>query len=284
MWRWPRNGGGIGTYWGKVRSIGEKVKTGQTCGIIPFIHVMDGLTLAIQPRLAAPRLGGGLSRHHPSGDRGVPGNPQGLRRFQPQGPQPASRHQHHRRIHGSGARRRDVRPKSPKTGEVLREVNARQLWQRILETRLQTGEPYILNIDAVNRALPKHQRELGLKVNTSNLCSEITLPTGIDHRGKDRTAVCCLSSLNIETWDQWARRAGLRRRRAAHARQCADQTSSRPRPTAWSGPSIPPLRERSVGLGVMGFHSFLQSKGIPMESAMAKSWNLRIFKKITPRS
>src|SRR6185312_8703644 len=82
--------------------------------------------------------------------------------------------------------------KSPKTGEVLREVNARQLWQRILETRLQTGEPYILNIDHVNRALPKHQRELGLKVNTSNLCSEITLPTGIDHLGKDRTAVCCL--------------------------------------------------------------------------------------------
>ena len=72
--------------------------------------------------------------------------------------------------------------RSPKTDEVLREVNARQLWQRILETRLQTGEPYILNIDAVNRALPKHQRELGLKVNTSNLCSEITLPTGIDHR------------------------------------------------------------------------------------------------------
>ena len=121
------------------------------------------------------------------------------------------------------ARRRDVRPASPKTGEVLREVNARQLWQRILETRLQTGEPYILNIDAVNRALPKHQRELGLKVNTSNLCSEITLPTGIDHTGKDRTAVCCLSSLNIETWDQWAEDRRLRRGRAAHARQCADQ-------------------------------------------------------------
>ena len=92
---------------------------------------------------------------------------------------------------------------------MLREVNARQLWQRILETRLQTGEPYILNIDAVNRALPKHQRELGLKVNTSNLCSEITLPTGIDHDGKERTAVCCLSSLNIETWDQWAEDEGF---------------------------------------------------------------------------
>ena len=76
-----------------------------------------------------------------------------------------------------------------------------QLWQRILETRLQTGEPYLLFIDTVNRALPKHQRELGLKVSTSNLCSEITLPTGIDHRDEERTAVCCLSSLNIETWD-----------------------------------------------------------------------------------
>ena len=92
---------------------------------------------------------------------------------------------------------------------MLREVNARELWQRILETRLQTGEPYILNIDAVNRALPKHQRELGLKVNTSNLCSEITLPTGMDHDGKERTAVCCLSSLNIETWDQWAENEGF---------------------------------------------------------------------------
>src|SRR5258707_12136242 len=88
----------------------------------------------------------------------------------------------------------------PKDQQVLREVNARQLWQRILETRLQTGEPYILNIDAVNRALPKHQRELGLKVNTSNLCSEITLPTGIYHRGEDRTAVFCRSSLNSESW------------------------------------------------------------------------------------
>ena len=85
----------------------------------------------------------------------------------------------------------------------MREVDARQLWQRILETRLQTGEPYLLFIDAVNRALPKHQRELGLKVSTSNLCSEITLPTGIDHRDEERTAVCCLSSLNVETWDDW---------------------------------------------------------------------------------
>ena len=169
--------------------------------------------------------------------------------------------------------------KSPKTGEVLREVNARQLWQRILETRLQTGEPYILNIDAVNRALPKHQRELGLKVNTSNLCSEITLPTGIDHTGTDRTAVCCLSSLNIETWDQWAEAEGF----VEDVLRMLDNVLTSFIETAPDGmerAKYSALRERSVGLGVMGFHSFLQSKSIPMESAMAKSWNLRIFKKI----
>ncbi len=105
------------------------------------------------------------------------------------------------------ARRRIVPSacEAPRTGKVLREIDARQLWQRILEIRLQTGEPYILYIDTVNRAMPKHQRELGLKVDTSNLCSEIMLPTGTDHVGKERTAVCCLSSLNIETWDQWAK-------------------------------------------------------------------------------
>ncbi len=170
--------------------------------------------------------------------------------------------------------------KSPKTGEVLREVDARQLWQRILETRLQTGEPYILNIDAVNRALPKHQRELGLKVNTSNLCSEITLPTGIDHDGKERTAVCCLSSLNIETWDQWGDDTTL----VEDVLRMLDNVLTsfiETAPDSMKRAKYSALRERSVGLGVMGFHSFLQAKSIPLESAMmAKSWNLRIFRKI----
>ena len=218
------NGGGIGTYWGKVRSIGEKVKTGQTSGIIPFIHVMDGLTLAIsQGSLRRGSAAVYLDITHPEIEefleiRKATGdfNRKGLNL--------------HHGINITDEFMHAVQDnkmfglKSPKTGEVMREVNARQLWQRILETRLQTGEPYILNIDAVNRALPKHQRELGLKVNTSNLCSEITLPTGIDHLGNDRTAVCCLSSLNIETWDQWSERgARLCRRCAAHVGQCPDQ-------------------------------------------------------------
>jgi len=186
------NGGGIGTYWGKVRSIGEKVKGGVTSGIIPFIHVMDGLTLAIsQGSLRRGSAAVYLDIHHPeieefleirkaSGDF----NRKGLNL--------------HHGINITDAFMQAVKDnalfalRSPKSGETVREVNARQLWQRILETRLQTGEPYLLFIDAVNRALPKHQRELGLKVSTSNLCSEITLPTGVDHRDKSapRSAAC----------------------------------------------------------------------------------------------
>jgi ribonucleoside-diphosphate reductase alpha chain len=273
------NGGGIGTYWGKVRSIGEKVKTGQTSGIIPFIHVMDGLTLAISQGslrrgsaavyldISHPEIEEFLEIRKASGDF----NRKGLNL--------------HHGINITDEFMLAVRDnamfglKSPKTGEVLREVNARQLWQRILETRLQTGEPYILNIDAVNRALPKHQRELGLKVNTSNLCSEITLPTGIDHTGADRTAVCCLSSLNIETWDQWAETEGF----IEDVLRMLDNVLSsfiENAPDSMQRAKYSALRERSVGLGVMGFHSFLQSMSIPMESAMAKAWNLRIFKKI----
>ncbi|HWX90968.1 MAG TPA: ribonucleoside-diphosphate reductase subunit alpha [Rhizomicrobium sp.] len=273
------NGGGIGTYWGKVRSIGEKVKTGKTSGIIPFIHVMDGLTLAISQGslrrgsaavyldITHPEIEEFLEIRKASGDF----NRKGLNL--------------HHGINITDEFMDCVKEgkmfglKSPKDQQVLREVNARELWQRILETRLQTGEPYILNIDAVNRALPKHQRELGLKVNTSNLCSEITLPTGVDHDGKERTAVCCLSSLNIETWDQWNETEGF----VEDVLRMLDNVLTSFIETAPAGmerAKYSALRERSVGLGVMGFHSFLQMKNIPLESAMAKSWNLRIFKKI----
>ena len=273
------NGGGIGTYWGQVRSIGESVKGGETSGIIPFIHVMDGLTLAIsQGSLRRGSAAVYLDVHHPeieefleirkaSGDF----NRKGLNL--------------HHGINITDAFMQAVKNdamfplRSPKTNEVLREVNARQLWQRILETRLQTGEPYLLFIDTVNSALPKHQRELGLKVSTSNLCSEITLPTGTDHRGEDRTAVCCLSSLNVETWEQWCDEPRFIEdilrfldNVLTHFIEVAPEGMKRARYAA--------LRERSVGLGIMGFHSFLQAKGIPFESALAKSLNLKMFRKI----
>ena len=274
------NGGGIGTYWGQVRSIGEAVKgAGETSGIIPFIHVMDGLTLAIsQGSLRRGSAAVYLDIHHPeieefleirkaSGDF----NRKGLNL--------------HHGINITDEFMAAVRDgtmfglKSPKSGAVLREVDARQLWQRILETRLQTGEPYLLYIDTVNRALPKHQRELGLKVTTSNLCSEITLATGMDHRDQERTAVCCLASLNVETWDEWADVPGL----IEDVMRFLDNVLTHfitVAPDSMAHARYSAMRERSVGLGVMGFHSLLQQRGIPFESALAKSWNLRIFKKI----
>jgi ribonucleoside-diphosphate reductase alpha chain len=172
------NGGGIGTYWGHVRSIGEAVRGGETSGIIPFIHVMDGLTLAIsQGSLRRGSAAVYLDIHHPEIE-------EFLEIRKPSGDFNRKGLNLHHGINVTDAFMQAVRDgarfplRSPKTNAVVREVDARQLWQRILETRLQTGEPYLLFIDAVNRAMPRHQRELGLKVSTSNLCSESTLTTG----------------------------------------------------------------------------------------------------------
>jgi ribonucleoside-diphosphate reductase alpha chain len=273
------SGGGIGTYWGQVRSIGEKVKGGVTSGIIPFIHVMDGLTLAIsQGSLRRGSAAVYLDIHHPEIEEFLE-----IRKASGDFNRKSLNLHHGINVTdefmnavGAGAM---FALRSPKNNEVIREIDARQLWQRILETRLQTGEPYLLFIDTVNRALPRHQRELGLKVSTSNLCSEITLPTGVDHRGEERTAVCCLSSVNFEMWDQWKDEPGFIEdvmrfldNVLTHFITVAPDGMKRARYAA--------LRERSVGLGVMGFHSFLQAKGIPLESALAKSFNLNMFRKL----
>lgn len=274
------NGGGIGTYWGEVRSIGEQVKgSGQTSGIMPFVHVMDGLTLAIsQGSLRRGSAAVYLDVHHPEIE-------EFLEIRKPSGDFNRKALNLHHGINITDefmqavAEGRDFGLKSPKTGEVLRRVDARGLWQRILETRLQTGEPYLLFIDTVNRDMAAHQKKLGLKVSTSNLCSEITLPTGVDVDGKERTAVCCLSSLNIETWAEWNDEpefiedvARFLDNVLTYFIEAAPEGMSRARYSA--------LNERSIGLGVMGFHSFLQGQGIPLESAPAKSWNLKIFRHI----
>jgi ribonucleoside-diphosphate reductase alpha chain len=169
--------------------------------------------------------------------------------------------------------------RSPKTQEPLKHVNARKLWQKILELRLQTGEPYIIFSDTVNAQLPKHQRELGLKVRQSNLCSEIMLHTGLDHNGQERTAVCCLSSLNAEKFLEWEKDERFLEDVFRFLDNVLEDFIQRA-PPEMSHAVYAAMRERSVGLGLMGFHSFLQSLGVPMESAMAKVWNLRMFKHI----
>jgi ribonucleoside-diphosphate reductase alpha chain len=169
--------------------------------------------------------------------------------------------------------------RSPKDQSERGRVDARALFQKLVETRLATGEPYIVFADHVNSTMPKHHRDLGLKVSTSNLCSEITLPTGRDHLGNDRTAVCCLSSLNLETWDQWKDVPGVVEDIMRFLDNVLQDYIDRHEP-GMERAAYSAGRERSVGLGVMGFHSFLQARGIAFEGAMAKSWNLRMFKQI----
>jgi ribonucleoside-diphosphate reductase alpha chain len=272
------NGGGIGTYWGGVRSIGEKVKgQGQTSGIIPFIRVMDSLTLAIsQGSLRRGSAAVYLDIHHPEIE-------EFLEIRKPSGDFNRKSLNLHHGINITDEFMEAVRDgvpfglRSPKTREIVREVDARALWQKVLEIRLQTGEPYLIFSDTVNRAMPQHQRELGLEVRQSNLCSEIMLHTGVDHLGNDRTAVCCLSSVNAEKFLEWRQEPkfieDVMRFLDNVLQDFIDSAPGSMDPAVYSA-----RRERSVGLGLMGFHSLLQSQNVPFESALAKSWNMRLFK------
>lgn len=271
------NGGGIGTYWGSVRSIGEKIgRAGKTSGIIPFIRVMDSLTLAIsQGSLRRGSAAVYLDIHHPEIE-------EFLEIRKPSGDfNRKSLNLHHglnitdefMEAVASGS---EFGLRSPHTGLVIKTVNARKIWQKILEMRLQTGEPYMVFSDTVNKALAPHQREAGLKVQQSNLCAEIMLATGKDKYDQDRTAVCCLSSLNAERWDEWKDQEGF----IEDIMRFLDnvlESFIRNAPDKMSQAKYSAARERSVGLGLMGFHSLLQSKSIPFESAMAKSFNNRMF-------
>ena len=273
-------GGGIGTYWGNVRGIGEPVGlNGKTSGIIPFVRVMDSLTLAIsQGSLRRGSAACYLDISHPEIE-------EFLEIRKPSGDFNRKALNLHHGVLLTDAFMEAVRDGSewnllsPKDQSVRATVDARSLFQKLVETRLATGEPYIIFADHVNKAMPKHHRDLGLKVSTSNLCSEITLPTGRDHLGNDRTAVCCLSSLNLEMWDQWKDEKGFVEDVMRFLDNVLSDFIARAEP-GMERAAYSAARERSVGLGVMGFHSFLQARGLPFEGAMAKSWNLRMFKQI----
>ncbi len=274
-------GGGIGSYWGNLRSIGEKIgRVGKTSGIIPFIKVMDSLTMAIsQGSLRRGSAACYLPIDHPEIEEFIE-----MRR--PTGGDPNRRTLNlHHGVLVSDAFMRAVETnsqwalKSPKDGTVQSTVSARNLWIRLLTARVETGEPYIIFIDTVNRLIPQHHKLAGLNVKTSNLCSEITLPTGLDKDGKERTAVCCLSSLNLETYDEWKDNKDF----VMDVMKFLDNVLSdfiNRAPESFHNAKYSAARERSVGLGVMGFHSFLQKNSIPLESVMSKVWNNKIFKHI----
>ncbi len=274
------NGGGIGTYWGDLREIGRPAGlNGKTSGIIPFVKIQDSLTQGINQGgvrrgsaaayldISHPEIQEFVAIRKPTGDfnrkalnlhHGVLITDEFMNCVDKGEPFPL---------------------RSPMDGTIVKEIDARELFQQIVETRLETGEPYIIFIDRVNESRPAHHVKLNLMVSTSNLCSEITLPTGRDHLGRQRSAVCCLSSLNLNHWDEWNGDDFF----YEDIYRFLDNVMSdyiRKAPEGMRNAIYSAWRERSVGLGVMGFHSFLQSHSIPWESVPAKSFNRMIFKKI----
>ena len=164
--------------------------------------------------------------------------------------------------------------KDPHTNEVRDKVSARELWQRILEIRMQTGEPYLHFIDTSNSEMPEFQKKLGLSIKQSNLCSEIILPTD-----KERTAVCCLSSVNLEYYDEW-KNDPLFLADIAEMLDNVLQYFIDNAPAAIGRAKYSAERERSIGIGALGFHAYLQGRNIAWESALATSANVKIFKHI----
>ncbi len=274
-------GGGIGSYWGNLRSINESVRgNGKTSGIIPFIKVMDSMTLAIsQGSLRRGSAAVYLPIDHPEIEEFID-----IRRPTGGDPNRKALNVHHavvipdefmHAVENDG----NWCLRSPKDRSPIRTIKARDLWVKLLTTRVETGEPYLLFGDNINKNVPESYKRLGLKVKTSNLCSEITLATGMDHLNNERTAVCCLSSLNLETYEQWKGDEQF----IEDVMRMLDNVMTdfiNNAPDSMSKATYSAMRERSVGLGVMGFHSFLQSKSIPMESVMAKVWNKKIFEHI----
>ncbi|AHC39341.1 ribonucleoside-diphosphate reductase subunit alpha [Ehrlichia muris] len=274
-------GGGIGSYWGNLRSIGEKVRgSGKTSGIIPFIVVQNALTLAIsQGSLRRGSSAVYLPVWHPEIEEFLD-----LRKPTGGDPNRKALNIHHGVVLSDKFMRCVENDEpwdliSPKDQSVLFTVKARDIWIKILTTRVETGEPYILFIDQVDNNKPEIYKKLNLDIKMSNLCTEITLTTGYDHLNKSRTAICCLASLNLEYYEQWKDNSLF----IEDIMRFLDNVLTdfiEKAPSEMERAKYSAMRERSIGVGVMGFHSFLQSKMIPFESVTATIWNKKIFSHI----
>ena len=274
-------GGGIGGSWSDVRSSGTRTSKGsESTGVVPFVKVVDSEMLAFSQGVTRRgSYAAYLHITHPEIEEFLDGRkPTGgdtNRRFL---------NLHHgivvsdkfmETIHR--ATKEEGYDDSwelvdPHTKEVKKVVSARALWVKILQNRMESGEPYVMFEDAVNNDLPEFQKKKGLYVNHSNLCSEITLPTN-----EERTAVCCLSSVNLEYFDEWKDHpsfiSDLVRFLDNVLQYFIENAPSQLEKAKYSA-----FRERSIGLGAMGFHAYLQKNGIPFEGAIATSVNHSIFK------
>ncbi|WP_391158857.1 ribonucleoside-diphosphate reductase subunit alpha [Wolbachia endosymbiont of Liriomyza huidobrensis] len=272
-------GGGIGSYWGNLRSIGESVKgSGKTSGIVPFIVVQNALTLAIsQGSLRRGSSAVYLPVSHPEIEEFLD-----LRKPTGGDPNRKALNIHHAvivtdKFMQAVENDQEWNLISPHNNKVISTVKARDIWIKILTARVETGEPYIIFLDATNNNKPESYKKLNLDIKMSNLCSEITLTTGYDHLNKSRTAVCCLSSVNLEYYEEWKDNKLFIEDIMRFLDNVLEDFINKA-PNEMQRAKYSAARERSIGLGVMGFHSFLQSKMVPFESVTAQQWNKKIFK------
>ena len=276
-------GGGLGGYWGDLRSVGSKTSHGsESTGVIPFMKVVDAEMLAFSQGvtrrgsyaayidISHPEIEEFLDVRKPTGGD--------INR--------KSINLHHAVVIPDAFM--ELIDKAtleegfddswdlidPHSRDIKKTVSAKTLWVKLIQNRIETGEPYIMFGDAVNEGLPEFQKNLGLKVNQSNLCSEITLPTN-----EDRTAVCCLSSVNLEKFDEWQNDANFIPDLVRFLDNVLENFI-REAPDSLAKAKYSAEQERSIGLGAMGFHAYLQKNNIPFESPMAKGFNLRAFKHI----
>lgn len=270
-------GGGIGTTFRNVRGLNGKLANGgRSSGTIPFLKVMDSSCLAVsQGNTRRGAAAAYLDVSHPDIEEFIE-----VRK--PTGDQNRQCLNLHHGINVTDKFIQAVKSRSswdlicPHNGTVEKTIDAYTLWKNILKMRVETGEPYLLFIDTVNKAVPQHHIDKGLMVQQSNLCSEIVLSTS-----SERTAVCCLGSLNLETYDQWKDQIENVTYIAVRALDNVLQNFiDHADPIKYAKAINSAQNERSIGLGVMGWHGWLMSHNIPFSSAPAMAWNKNIFKNI----
>ena len=274
-----KNGGGIGTDWSQLRGQNAPLQSSglRSSGVIPFLKIMDSETIAVSRngirrgaaaaylRIDHPDIEEFLEVRKPSGgdmdrkclnlNNGVVVTDEFMRAVE---------------------ENRDYELIDPHYKTVTKKISAVEMWRKILSLRAETGEPYIIFIDTVNNARPQHHKDLGLMVRQSNLCTEIVLPTD-----ETRTAVCCLGNLNLEKWDEWGDRVDEITYLCVKALDNNLETFIEMAPPKEYVKAVNSVRhERSIGLGVMGYHGMLMKKRIPFESVLARNLNKEIFKKI----
>ena len=297
------SGGGIGGYWGDIRSNGISTSSGsRSTGSIPFIHVVDSQMLAFNQGVTRRgSYAAYMDISHPEIEEFI------NMRKESGGDINRKCLNLHNGINITNDFLKAVRDDldwrliDPKTNEAVKTINARELWWQIIYARAETGEPYMINIDNCNDALPQGQKDLGLEIKQSNLCSEITLPTN-----EERTAVCCLSSVNLEHYDEWSKDDYFIKdlitmldnvlqhfiENAIDTSQLGEYNANYKRfkgyvkdgKEGFTKAAYSAYRERSLGLGAMGFHAYLQSNKIPFEGIQATGFNYQSFKHIKKKA